>query len=104
MSAAGGKATDDRAVGDNADRASRPRGGSASGLALRRAAVRSACAGLVLALSACAGIGTGASGGPGKPVQGPDSLAMECPSEFRYELPLPAGASLEALRATGTFS
>ena len=63
------------------------------------AAMKRRLAAVLVALSACAGIGPGASGGPGKPVQGPDSLAMECPSEFRYELPLPAGASLAALRA-----
>lgn len=52
-----------------------------------------------LALSACATGGPGSAGGPGKPVQGPDSLATECPSEFRYELPLPAEATLASLRS-----
>ncbi len=99
MGAVGDKAKDEMARGDQAARPSGLRGVRTRAPALRQAAVRSACAAVLVALSACAGIGPGASGGPGKPVQGPDSLAMECPSEFRYELPLPAGASLAALRA-----
>ncbi|MDL5031475.1 hypothetical protein QRD43_06100 [Pelomonas sp. APW6] len=105
MGAAGDKARD-----GTADRTSRPRGDRAQGpaprglvsrcraLAGRQAAARSVCAAVLVVLSACAGIGPGGSGGPGKPVQGPDSLAMECPSEFRYELPVPLGAPLAALR------
>lgn len=64
-----------------------------------RMGIRACLAGAVLALGACAALGPGQPGGAGRPVQGPDSLAMECPSEFRYELALPAGADLEGLQA-----
>ena len=66
--------------------------------AWRRLAWRGGLAGMALALGACSVLGPGAGGTPGKPVQGPDSLAMECPSEFRYELPVVAGAGLAQLQ------
>ncbi len=69
------------------------------GSASVRMGIRAGLAGLMLGLGACAALGPGTGGAPGRPAQGPDSLAMECPSEFRYELPLPAGAGLDALQA-----
>ena len=57
---------------------------------------------LALALCACATLDPGVEQQPGKPTQSPDSLAMECPSEFRYELTLPAGANLAMLQAHAT--
>lgn len=73
------------------------------GNARGRRGVRALMTGLVpclaLALGACAAFGPGPTGVPGRPAQGPDSLAMECPSEFRYELSLPAGAGLDTLQA-----
>ena len=70
-----------------------------TGSASARLSIRASLAGLVLALGACAAFGPGQAGAPGRPVQGPDSLAMECPSEFRYEAHLPPDAGLEGLQA-----
>jgi hypothetical protein len=50
-------------------------------------------------LAGCVTLGPSASGKPGRPVQGPDSLAAECPSEYRYELPATAGTTLAAVQA-----
>ncbi|MBB2487276.1 hypothetical protein H5407_18740 [Mitsuaria sp. WAJ17] len=69
------------------------------GVAGRAGLLRGLLLGLGLSLGGCAALGPGQAGTPGRPVQGPDSLAMECPSEFRYELALPATASLDTLQA-----